>query len=61
MRVLRAMRVAEAKLRGYIQPVVLIAGPPGCEYPHAFLGIFLLICAWVLKGFHVFCVLEHVL
>ena len=33
MRVVRAVRAGEAKLRGRMQTVVLIAGPPGCEYP----------------------------
>ena len=29
----RAVRAGEAKLRGRIQTVILIAGPSGCEYP----------------------------
>ena len=29
----RAVRAGEAKLRGRMQTVILIAGPPGCEYP----------------------------
>ena len=33
VRVVRAVRAGEAKLRGRMQTVVLIAGPPGCEYP----------------------------
>ena len=33
VRVVRAVRAGEAKLRGRIQTVILIAGPPGCEYP----------------------------
>ena len=33
MRVVRAVRAGEAKLRGRIQTVILIAGPSGCEYP----------------------------
>ena len=33
VRVLRAVRAGEAKLRGRMQTVILIAGPPGCEYP----------------------------
>ena len=33
MRVVRAVRAGEAKLRGRMQTVILIAGPPGCEYP----------------------------
>ncbi len=32
VRVVRAVRAGEAKLRGRIQTVVLIAGPPGCEF-----------------------------
>ena len=33
VRVVRAVRAGEAKLRGRIHTVILIAGPPGCEYP----------------------------
>ena len=33
VRVVRAVRAGEAKLRGRMQTVILIAGPPGCEYP----------------------------
>ena len=33
VRVVRAVRVDEAKLRGRMTIVVLIAGPPGWEYP----------------------------
>ena len=33
MRVVRAVRAGEAKLRGRMQTVILIVGPPGCEYP----------------------------
>ena len=30
VRVVRAVRAGEAKLRGRMQTVILIAGPPGC-------------------------------
>ena len=33
VRVVRAVPAGEAKLRGRMQTVILIAGPPGCEYP----------------------------
>ena len=33
MRVVRAVRAGEAKLRGRMQTVILIAGPPGCWDP----------------------------
>ena len=33
VRVVRAVRAGEAKLRGRIHTVILIAGLPGCEYP----------------------------
>ena len=39
-RFVRVVRAGEAKLRGRMQTVVLIAGPPGCEYP----GV--LCCVW---------------
>ena len=32
-RFVRVVRAGEAKLRGRMQTVILIAGPPGCEYP----------------------------
>ena len=32
-RFVHVVRAGEAKLRGRIQTVILIAGPPGCEYP----------------------------
>ena len=38
VRVVRAVRAGEAKLRGRMQTVVLIAGPPGCEYPGVCFG-----------------------
>ena len=33
VRVVRAVRAGEAKLRGRMQTVVLIVGPPGWAYP----------------------------
>ena len=60
MRVVRAVRAGEAKLRGRIQTVILIAGPSGCEYPGvAFpsgrpFAWFLFTGAWVLTHFDVF-------
>ena len=50
VRVVRAVRAGEAKLRGRMQTVLLIAGPPGCEYPGACGRLFAyLLCtgAWV--------------
>ena len=38
VRAVCAVRAGEAKLRGRIQTVILIAGPPRCEYPGAFSG-----------------------
>ena len=60
MRVVRAVRAGEAKLRGRMQTVVLIAGPPGCEYPGVVavsLCLFVDLLrtgAWVLTHFAVF-------
>ena len=54
MRVVRAVRAGEAKLRGRMTSDVPIAGPPGCwdrrgsALPFA---LFLLLFAWVLRGF----------
>ena len=51
-RFVRAVRAGEAKQRGRIQTVVLIAGPPGCEYPGVFArGLSFLFCAQV-HGFY---------
>ena len=47
VRVVRAVRAGEAKLRGRMQTVVLIAGPPGCEYPGFARGFSLSFCAQV--------------
>ena len=41
VRVVRAVRAGEAKLRGRMQTVILIAGPPGCEYPGVAVSGFL--------------------
>ena len=60
MRVVRAVRAGEAKLRGRMQTVILIAGPPGCEYPGVVavslrsFAQFLCTGAWVLTHFAVF-------
>ena len=61
VRVVRAVRAGEAKLRGRMHTVILIAGPPGCEYPGVafrFSGrsFAQLLCtgAWVLAHFAVF-------
>ena len=54
VRVVRVVRAGEAKLRGRMQTVVLIAGPPGCEYPCVCARLSAsLLCtgAWVLRGF----------
>ena len=54
VRVVRAVRAGDAKLCGRMTIVVLIAGPPGCEYPGAsprFFASLLLLFALVLKGF----------
>ena len=53
VRVVRAVRAGEAKLRGRMQTVILIAGPPGCEYPGAsarLFVLFLLLFTWVLRN-----------
>ena len=50
VRVVRAVRAGEAKLRGRMQTVVLIAGPPGCEYPGV-PGVFSLIFCAQVHGF----------
>ena len=50
MRVVRAVRAGEAKLRGRIETVVLNAGPPGCEYPCGGRGFLLNFCAQA-RGF----------
>ena len=42
VRVVRAVRAGEAKLRGRMQTVILIAGPSGCEYPGVFASALLL-------------------
>ena len=51
VRVVRAVRAGEAKLRGRIETVVLIAGPPGCEYPRVPPGVFSLIFCAQVHGF----------
>ena len=56
MRVVRAVRAGEAKLRGRIQTVVLIAGPPGCEYPGVVVAAFRFVFAVICMGFKRFLV-----
>jgi len=54
VRVVRAVRAGEAKLRGRMQTVILIAGPPGCEYPRVlfrFPGALSLSCCAQAHGF----------
>ena len=41
MRAVRAVRAGEAKLRGRMYTVILIVGPPKCEYP----GVFRFSCS----------------
>ena len=50
VRVVRAVRAGEAKLRGRMTIVVLNAGPPGCEYPGFARGFLLNFCAQA-RGF----------
>ena len=52
----RAVRAGEAKLRGRMQTVVLIAGPPGCEYPGVFRASFRFVFAVIYMGFKWFWV-----
>ena len=56
VRVVRAVGAGEVKLRGRMTIVVLIAGPPGCEYPGVVPGVLSLVfCAWA-HGFERFLV-----
>ena len=51
VRVVRAVRAGEAKLRGRMTIVVILnAGPPGCEYPGVHRDFFLNFCAQT-RGF----------
>ena len=45
VRVVRAMRAGGAKLRGRIETIVLLGGPPGCEYPGVARLFSLIFCA----------------
>ncbi len=56
MRVVRAVRAGEAKLRGRMTIVVLIAGPPGCEYPGVLAAGFRLSFVHRCMGFNRFLV-----
>ena len=57
-RACRACRAGEAKLRGRMQTVILIAGPPGCEYPGVrFRAPFRLVFVHRRMGFNSFCML----
>ena len=53
------MRTGEAKLRGRMIIVVLIAWPLGCEYPgvgvHGFSLSFCCCCSFVFNMFSMFC------
>ena len=51
MRVARALRAGEAKLRGHMTIVVGIAGPPGSEYPGVAPAVFRLLLIAICKGF----------
>ena len=58
MRVVRAVRAGEARLRGRIPAVILIAGPSGCEYPGVALrsvpDVFRLVFVHRRMGFNTF-------
>ena len=51
VRVVRAVRAGEAKLRGRMRTVAIpIAGPRGCEYPGGLRAFSLIFCAQA-RGF----------